>query len=223
MDFAPKHPVPVFPLPRLVLYPHTILPLHVFELRYRTMVRDALSGERMIALAQLEPGYEKDYYGSPPFHSLGCLARFEEVEWLPNDCYDLKLLGLGRVRFDRVVKEFPYRAARVSLLPEAPYDENDPLVQMEKTALRETCVRWLNALAELKGAGATSGLIGQLGYEVLVNGACMLLGAGMADHLALLGMDSVLERGRAVRAIMSGRLEKGLQPPEQGGAPGGRN
>jgi hypothetical protein len=87
------HPVPVFPLPGIVLFPGTTLPLHVFELRYRTMVRDALSGGRQLAMAVLKPGWELDYYGSPEFHDLGCLVRFDEVEWLPNDCYDLRVTG----------------------------------------------------------------------------------------------------------------------------------
>ena len=56
MQFAPKHPVPVFPLPELVLFPHVALPLHVFELRYRTMVREALSGERLIAHGAAQAG-----------------------------------------------------------------------------------------------------------------------------------------------------------------------
>lgn len=223
MEFAPKRPVPVFPLPRLLLFPHTILPLHVFELRYRTMVREALSGERLIAIAQLLPGYEGDYHGSPPFHPLGCLARFEEVEWLPNDCYDLRVLGLARVRFERIVKEFPYRAAQVSLVPQAPYTEDDPLVQMEKAALRETCTRWLRKVAELSGAEASDGPSAALHYEVLVNGACMLMGAAHADHLELLEMDSVIERGRRVRELMEARLAGGLEPPRGGSEPGDRN
>jgi Lon protease-like protein len=213
----------VFPLPHLVLFPHTILPLHVFELRYRTMVREALSGERMIAIAQLEPGYDRDYYGSPPFHSLGCLARFEEVEWLPNDFYDLRVLGLTRVRLDRIVKEFPYRAARVSIVPQAPYTEDDPLVQMEKSALRGVCARWLAKVAELSGAEASEGPSDMLQYEVLVNGACMLIGAGQADHLSLLSMDSIIERGRAVREWMEARLERGFDPPPSDTGPGARN
>jgi Lon protease-like protein len=213
VDFAPKQPVPVFPLPRLVLFPHTVMPLHVFELRYRTMVREALSGERLIALAQLEPGYEKDYYGSPPFHALGCLARFEEVEWLPNDSYDLKVLGLSRVRFGRVVREFPYRAAEVALVPEAPYDDADPLVEMERSALRESCARWLAALAAQRGTTAAPGPGEHMRYEVLVNGACMLLGAELTDPLQLLAMDSVIERGRAVRLLMDRHLSEGLPPP----------
>ena len=112
-----SRPVPVFPLPDVVLFPHARLPLHVFELRYRTLVRDALSGPRTLAIATLRPGWEGDYHGSPAFHDLGCLARFEQVEWLPNDCYDLKLVGVERVRFQRVAREFPYRACVVEPLP----------------------------------------------------------------------------------------------------------
>jgi peroxiredoxin Q/BCP len=68
MDQAPRRPVPVFPLPGVVLFPGAEMRLHVFELRYRTMVRDALSGERLIALATLSPGWERDYEASPAFH-----------------------------------------------------------------------------------------------------------------------------------------------------------
>ena len=73
METAPTQPVPVFPLPTVVLFPHAVVPLHIFELRYRTMVRDALSGERVIALALLKPGWEREYHASPEFHALGCL------------------------------------------------------------------------------------------------------------------------------------------------------
>ncbi|MEK7330415.1 MAG: LON peptidase substrate-binding domain-containing protein, partial [Candidatus Eisenbacteria bacterium] len=137
----PKHPVPVFPLPGVVLFPGAQLPLHVFELRYRTMVREALSGERVIALALLRPGWERDYQGSPEFHPLGCLARIDEVAWLPNDCYNLRLLGLARVRLGRLVREFPYRAARTQVLPQEPLSEDDPLVQLERHALIEAGAR----------------------------------------------------------------------------------
>jgi Lon protease-like protein len=120
LSFVPQHPVPVFPLPGVVLFPGVQLPLHVFELRYRTMVRDALSGERVIALALLRPGWERDYQGSPDFYPLGCLARIESISWLPNDCYDLLLIGMVRVRLGRTVREFPYRAVRTDTLPQHP-------------------------------------------------------------------------------------------------------
>ena len=141
MDQAPRRPVPVFPLPGVVLFPGAEIHLNVFELRYRTMVRDALSGERRIALATLVPGWEQDDRGSPAFHPLGCVARFEEVSWLPNDCYDLRVRGAVRARFGRAVREFPYRACVVETVPEAPYTESDPLAQVARQSLLEERAR----------------------------------------------------------------------------------
>ena len=53
-----KNALKVFPLPSVVLFPHTVLPLHIFESRYRDLVRDALASDKVMALAQLEPGFE---------------------------------------------------------------------------------------------------------------------------------------------------------------------
>ena len=201
MQFAPKRAVPVFPLPGLVLFPHALVALHVFELRYRTLVREALSGERLIALALLKSGWERDYHGSPEFHPIGCLARFEEVEWLPNDCYDLRVLGMARVRFERVEREFPYRSCRVSLVPEAPHGDDDPLVQVEKRALLDACAR----LAEPPRPTDLEG-VAEATYERLVNHACTVLPMEPLDKLALLENDSVIERGRRVREWVERRL-----------------
>jgi Lon protease-like protein len=209
----PQKPVPVFPLPGVVHFPHTVIPIHIFELRYRTMVREALSGERLIAMAMLKPGWERDYHGSPEFFELGCLARFEEVEWLPNDCYDLKLRGLARVRFERVVREYPYRAAAVKLMPQEPYTEDDPLVQIEKRALLEACARWA-ADEDREGEVRPSPAFGEtLSYEALVNAVCMGLKAGAREKLDLLAADSVIRRGSRARELVEQRLRK---PPGAG-------
>ncbi len=55
----------LFPLPNLVLFPHVMQPLHVFEPRYREMLQDALTGDHLITMAILEPGWEKNYEGRP--------------------------------------------------------------------------------------------------------------------------------------------------------------
>ena len=52
--------IPIFPLPNVVLFPNVFLPLHIFEPRYRTMVADALAGDRIIGMVLLRPGYEAD-------------------------------------------------------------------------------------------------------------------------------------------------------------------
>jgi Lon protease-like protein len=206
VEFAPHYAVPIFPLPNVVLFPRTAIPLHVFELRYRTMVRDALSAQRLLALAVLKPGWERDYHDSPEFHGLATLARIEDVEWLPNDCYDLRLSGLSRVRLGRVTREYPYRAARVEMLPQAPLTEDDPLVQLERRALIRACERW----AQLPSVPGESMPAPQLDdsqpYEELVNSACTGLAADPTDKLELLALDSLIERGRLVRERIERRL-----------------
>jgi Lon protease-like protein len=204
--------VPVFPLPDLVLFPHVVLPLHIYELRFRTMVRDALSGERVIVLALLKPGWQQDYAGSPEFHDLGCLARVDEVEWLPNDCYDLVVRGLTRVRIGRIEREYPYRAARVELRPQHPFPEDDPLVRLERQALLDACRRLAAALGAEKDAPTT-----ELGYEALVNAACVGAPMPPAEKLALLAEDSVIERGRRTREWIEKRLQTVGERPGSGG------
>jgi Lon protease-like protein len=206
LPFEPKHPVPVFPLPGVVLFPGARLPLHVFELRYRTMVRDALSGERVIALALLLPGWERDYHGSPEFHPLACLARIDGVSWLPDDCYNLDLLGLVRVRLGRAVREFPYRAVRAQTLPQEPFSEDDALVQLERRALVEAGARLARSAEAPAEAAPVPG--DGVGFEPLVNSLCMGLAADPAEKLALLGMDSVIERARRARELIELELKR---------------
>jgi len=223
VQFSPKLPVPVFPLPNLVLFPDVVVPLHVFELRYRTMVRDALSGERVIAMGLLKPGWERGYEGSPEFYPIGCLARFEEVEWLPNDCYSLVVRGIARVAFGRIVREYPYRAARIELLPQEPCSEDDPLILSEKYALLELYRRLLPHPGPAPGEsepGATAKPGADLSYEALVSAVCMMVEAEPLEKLQLLGLDSVIERGRKVQEIAARRAHE--QPPPTPG-PGERN
>jgi hypothetical protein len=207
--------VPVFPLPDLVLFPRALVPLHVFELRYRTMVREALSGERMIAMALLKPGWERDYHGSPEFFPLACLARFQEVEWLPNDCYDLKLVGLSRVRLGRVVREYPYRSARAEPLPEEPYSDDDPLVEMEKCSLLAALERWIASMAEIEPPAPGSSAARS--YESVVNQACMAVDASPQEKLKLLELDSILERGHRVVELLERRMQRVKPRVEPGG------
>ena len=206
METEPRQPVPVFPLPNVVLFPHAIVPLHVFELRYRTLVRDALSGERLVALALLKPGWECEYHGSPAFHELGCLARVEEVEWLPDGCYDLRLLGLSRVRLGTPVREHPYRAVRVELLPEAPCTEDDPVVMSERRVLLDL-YRRLAGWPERQVEGGGSG--DDLPFVSLVNGVCMVAPLEVEERLGLLALDSIVERGHRACELIARRLRHG--------------
>ncbi|HEY2954694.1 MAG TPA: LON peptidase substrate-binding domain-containing protein [Candidatus Eisenbacteria bacterium] len=207
MQAEPRQPVPVLPLANVVLFPHAMLPLRVTDLRHRTLVRDALAGERLIALALSRPGPE-EVEGSAEVFPLGCLARVQDVEWLPDDCYDVKLAGLVRVRLERQVREYPYRAAHVRLVPQEPYTEDDPLVLSEREAATRVLERVLGAAASAAGLPAPPLPGPESSYEAVVNLMCMCLDAGPEEKLALLELDSVIERGRRARE----RVERGLRP-----------
>ena len=77
LSFAPQEfsgKVRLFPLPNLVLFPHVMQPLHIFEPRYRFLLEDALATDRLIAMALLAPGWENDYEGRPPLYPMACLG-----------------------------------------------------------------------------------------------------------------------------------------------------
>ena len=211
MLFEPKRPVPVFPLPQLALFPRTVVALHVLELRYRAMVREAVRGDRIIAMALLRPGWERDYYGSPEFFPMGCLGRIEHVEWQPNDCYDLRLAGVARVRFDQVVREHPYRLVRVHPVDQEPVSDGDPLVELERRALFDAFTRVANAV------GSPHTLRADLPLEPLVNHVCMSLTVDPVEKMELLQLDSLLERSQRVRSKMEESLKAAGSSSEGGG------
>jgi Lon protease-like protein len=197
MDAAPRRPVPVLPLPGLVLFPRAEIALRVTELRYRTLVRDALSSERLIAIATLAPGGEDDDEENPSFHPLGCVGRFEEVEWLPNDHYDLRLRGTTRVFFGRPVREFPYRAHVVEVIEDAPYTEDDPLTLIARGDLLAERTRlaplghevWLMPPA-FEPAASLATICGALATAARLPNE---------DKFALLAEDDVVTRARRLR------------------------
>jgi uncharacterized protein len=109
--------VRLFPLPNLVLYPHVMQPLHIFEGRYREMLEDSLAGDRLIAMALLEPGWEPDYESRPPVAPYACLGKVVTHHRLPDGRYNLLLMGVARVRIVRELDPLrSFRQASVELL-----------------------------------------------------------------------------------------------------------
>jgi Lon protease-like protein len=109
----------LFPLPEVVLFPHAILPLHVFEPRYRQMTEDALAGDGLLTMAQLrDPSADPaGALGAPPVEVFGGLGRIIQHERLPDGRFHLLLLGRRRVR---LLREVPtdklYRVAEAEIL-----------------------------------------------------------------------------------------------------------
>ncbi|MDX1968190.1 MAG: LON peptidase substrate-binding domain-containing protein [Planctomycetaceae bacterium] len=122
-EFVARDPVldgfsgmaPLFPLPNVVLFPHALLPLHIFEPRYRQMTADALDGEQLIAMALLKSGK-----GSPPpIHDVVGLGKIIAQERLPDGRYHLVLRGIARARVIREpASDRMYRLGELLILEE---------------------------------------------------------------------------------------------------------
>ena len=110
--------VRLFPLPNLVLFPHVVQPLHIFEPRYCEMLEDSLSGDRLIAMALLEPGWEVQYQKAPPIASVVCIGKVITHAPTADKRHNILLAGLRRARIIKEVdcKERSYRQAEVELL-----------------------------------------------------------------------------------------------------------
>ncbi len=146
-DFSGR--VRVFPLPNLVLFPHVMQPLHIFEPRYRCLLEDSLATDRLIAMALLAPGWESDYDGRPTICPMACLGRVTTYHRLEDGTYNLLVLGLQRVRLAREIEpRLPYREAEVVLCQDCYPACPKPAGRALQQRLREAFVRILPLLPE---------------------------------------------------------------------------
>src|SRR4051812_40097250 len=127
--------VPFFPLPNVVLFPRAVLPLHIFEDRYKAMTADVLAGNRLIAMSLLKPGWEKDYYQAPAIEPVVCVGEILSWEQLPDGKYNFLLQGRTRARVIHENKWKTYRVAELSALSESVTLEID--LEHERSRLLE--------------------------------------------------------------------------------------
>jgi Lon protease-like protein len=104
----------------VVLFPRAILPLHIFEPRYRTMIADVLGGGQTLCLALLKSGGERDYHDAPEVHAVACVGRIVQHQRLSDGRFNITLHGEGKVLLERFERLQPYRIARVRAAPEDP-------------------------------------------------------------------------------------------------------
>jgi len=131
----------LFPLPNVVLFPHLMMPLHIFEPRYRQMTADALAGDRFIAMVLLQPGRESEYESQPAICPVACLGRIQTDQRLPDGRYNIHLRGLTRVRSLKEVENAKlYRCAKVEILQELPVTPQ--IDKMLRSKLLEAVPRW---------------------------------------------------------------------------------
>lgn len=142
---APDLIVPIFPLPDVTFFPHTLLPLHVFEARYRVMVIDALERDRRLAVVKLRPGYEATYAGKPDVHPVAGLGEIVSCERLSTGRYNILLRGESRVRLGaELPSDTLYRLVRARRLADV---EPAGDVAPGLARIRAACKTLLSALA----------------------------------------------------------------------------
>jgi len=136
--------IPVFPLPDLVFFPKTYLPLHIFEPRYRQMVMDVKTGDRMIGMVLLKEGWEENYYQNPPIFQVGCVGRMIKAESLEDSRFNIILYGLKKFSIKDEFFDRSYRQAAI-----APLGSRSEIPVALSTELKECLTRLLKEHAAL--------------------------------------------------------------------------
>jgi Lon protease-like protein len=140
--------MPLFPL-GTVLYPGLLLPLHIFEERYRQLVRDLLdNGEApRFGVVAIREGRETGVTGVSSLYPVGCTAVLRQVQKYPDGRYDIVSVGAQRFRLLELDESAPYLRGEVELLPD---EAGDPAeAQLAAAAVRPAFSVYLRALASL--------------------------------------------------------------------------
>ena len=156
------------PLPNAILFPRVLLPLYIFEPRYKMMLADCLKGERMFAVALLRKGWEKEGHNPTP-HPVAGIGVIRTCVSRADGSANLILEGVTRVRVTEYLKLRPYRVARIEPLgssEEAGGTNREPLMkvvtQLAKARARmgaELPKSVLSALRSVKNADYLSDLV----------------------------------------------------------------
>ena len=119
--------LPMFPLPNVVLFPHALLPLHIFEERYRALARDVLSGSRFLAISLIAPGAPEGVE-SPPVEPVAGVGEVMMAHELADGRFNLVVRGRARIQInEELVSDRPYRLVRAALLPDLPAGDGKEL------------------------------------------------------------------------------------------------
>jgi len=112
--------VPVMTLPNLAFFPQALLPLHIFEPRYRRMLRDVLATNRIFAVAGLNSAAAAQHLDFEPPHRVACIGLVRACQANENGTSNLLLQGLCRVAIEDIVGDEPYRRIRIRALASEP-------------------------------------------------------------------------------------------------------
>ena len=187
--------VPLFPLAGAILFPRAQLPLHIFENRYREMVRDAIEGPGRIAMIQ--PSQLEDEL-HPPLYSAGCLGEIVGVEELDDGRFNIVLLGTHRFRLVREAEiDASYRCGEIDI--EAFDDSDPPALSLGQRAEVERESRRLGDSMRLVVDWAA---VSRLDDETLVNAIAQVAPFDYGAKQALLEQPTLTDRADLLVQLM---------------------
>jgi Lon protease-like protein len=193
--------LPLFPLPNLVFFPQTRLPLHVFEPRYRQMVKDVLEGDSRFGIVLLRPGWEADYFGTPPLFTCGTLGTIEQAVPLDDGRYNIVVRGDVRFRILGEVSRVPYRTARVVAEPEVEHEAQKAYAQREWLA--DLSRQYLQYLPDQTAVPE----IETVNLDALTNALIMSLNLDVEEKQKLLELNDVVARAEEIGTELANRIE----------------
>ena len=194
--------IPLFPLSTVVFFPNTLLPLHVFEPRYKQMVQDVIESEKIIGMALLKPGWESNYYGNPEVFDVVGMGRIVSSEMFKDGRINIVLFGLKRVKIEEIVQDKPYRLARVSIL------ENTPSAGDEayRARIEELINKW-NFILDEEQKSHRININTKLPLDSLTDALATLILSNIFDKQTLLEEPSVDNRAEAIIKDLETRLD----------------
>lgn len=215
-----KPNIPLFPLPDVVHFPRTDLRLHIFEPRYRKMIRDVVDRDeavRWIGMVLLKPGAEPDSGAQPEIFPGGTAGRLVDIDYLPDGRSNIVLHGEFRFAVEREVgsMSIPYRRGIVRPLLEPSVDEDDPDVISVRKELVATCQKLSTEMGDLfpKAADDVVALESGRSFESLVNGLAASLDLPAVRKIDLLESSLPERAAELVRILRSRRKVLDLLGP----------
>lgn len=191
--------IPLFPLPNVVHFPRVLLPLHIFEPRYRSLVREALGGPRLIGMVLLRGDWQGDYLGTPPIFAVGTAGEIVRTEELADGRFNIVLRGLREFRIVRELHRAAYREAEIEWRSES-----------AGTLLPETRGQVAHLVREYvrrRHGDPGEQFAPPTDDEVFVNFVAQQLDLPVIERQALLEADGLTERARRLIEVLEFHLE----------------
>ena len=192
--------IPLFPLPNVVHFPRVLLPLHIFEPRYRAMVRDALKGPRLIGMVLLRADWQADYLGTPAVFQHGTAGEIVRSDELQDGRFNIILRGAREFRIRSELKRAMYREAVV----EWRYEQAaGALASPQRHRLASLVEEFLRR----RHPDAAGRFEPPADDELFVNAISQQLDLPVIERQALLEADGLAERAQRLIEVLEFHLE----------------